>query len=565
MATINPRRDWRVELAAKLDADKAQLERSLTAQDARLDQEQEKWMAGRPIRHGAIYNRDPAQVQAIDAEVAANYGQRTDGSGPYSGGLTVGGGDMSLDPRWANLMALQKKQQGEAAAARTQTDADFNGFLSRAPKTMEDSYGKINATREQAGLPAIATPDPNSTSFRDAQSQAVQNKEGVAKQNQAKGQAIQKQNATAAEMMRLQELMPGQDPMRTKMMLDSFERGGAPSPQLGPEKEAILYGPGEAAGLAKGRLAAGTAQQEFAAKQSERTAELQLNALRADYIAAKSTIDQKLATATPAERGALQAQLSALDIGYAKQQADIMRGATGQPPMPAPPAMNAPAAPGANQTVGQPQPVGQPAAQPAVQAQPASLSAIASQPATPQPVVWGNGRTSDGLEISSFPIVRNNDDYAAALPGFKPAFVDFRSASDFAKPQLESTFSKAYRPVGPWNDSGPGGKPDGIPSHDEVLNLEDLRYYLGQARTKQILSELEGYLASAGGDVASQFEGLRNNFAAKYGDDAVRWAMAQKYDRPDWISDINKWNAFTSQPAPKASAYMPSADYQTVF
>jgi hypothetical protein len=52
----------------------------------------------------------PSRVAPLSPEQLAELSkasQRIDGSGPYAGGLRVGGGDMSIDPRWANLIAAQ--------------------------------------------------------------------------------------------------------------------------------------------------------------------------------------------------------------------------------------------------------------------------------------------------------------------------------------------------------------------------------------------------------------------------------------------------------------------------
>lgn len=69
-----------------------------------------------------------------------------------------------------------------------------------------------------------------------------------------------------------------------------------------------------------------------------------------------------------------------------------------------------------------------------------------------------------------------------------------------------------------------------------------MRYYLGQTHTKPMLDEMLDFLKNTPVDWLTANRMLKNRFS-RYGDDAIRWALAQHFNRPEWIKDKSAFDA----------------------
>ncbi|MCE9604617.1 MAG: hypothetical protein K8U03_06890 [Planctomycetia bacterium] len=180
---------------------------------------------------------------------------------------------------------------------------------------------------------------------------------------------------------------------------------------------------------------------------------------------------------------------------------------------------------------------------------PASLSLPSQQSS-------GTGPTIDPGKISRFPVAKNAAEnaaeIAAAAGNFQPSFPDLAPASGWDDSRLLEVTAQDHKPRVPWNDKNK----DGVPQTDEVANENDLRYYLGQVHTKPILDKMLKDAKNANTVTGPELPGtmyryLKNKFGNQYGEDAVRWVMAQHYGRPEWITDYGTYrDAFLAPKKP---------------
>ncbi len=471
----------------------------------------------------------PDQMAAMEAA-----GQRLDAAGPFASRS-----DRSADPRMANLRAAGAAE----AAAGEQRGRDFVKFLGEQPKTHQDSYAAINQRRADAGLDPIAVPSDSEIHKGRMQQRDELTKEGsVGSQVNQRGREMLAQNKEAEKSHNTLRYAQGvakasgvSVPDALVLIKAGLTKPAASNPATDPRPyrflDVALFGPRGALELEQRREANAFRDREFKADQNRKDLELNLHALQSDHLAARSQLERRLSTATAAERGPLETQLEALDTAYGIERAQLLRGAAGTPPA-------IPGMPNGTREAADVRPgsVGIPAADVRALLPPDALKP---------------GRAADGREIGSFPAVRDGSELARELARVRPSFPDLRAASaDFARRELEPTFRNAYSPVQPWTDANGNQWPDA----QEVSNADDLRYYLGRTRAKQILDEMRSYMRSVDAEKFGaepprvMLERLQNAFGAKYGDDAVRWAMAEFFNRPEWISNFDTFQPLLSPP-----------------
>lgn len=157
--------------------------------------------------------------------------------------------------------------------------------------------------------------------------------------------------------------------------------------------------------------------------------------------------------------------------------------------------------------------------------------------------------TEAGQYRGGFPALNTNDpkEVALAVAGYRPNFADLGAADPWNDAGVIESMSKDYRP---------SRELDGT----TFATGSERQFYHGQQQAKRILDEMlndvRGQNLITGPDSgpiynSRAYQYLKNKYAGRYGDDAVRWAMARLANKPEWVTRPNQWSAFL---APSSSS-----------
>jgi hypothetical protein len=474
--------------------------------EARRQMDQSRNDASGYRTYGFRSSETPEQSAEINRQLAAAR-QPLDAGGSLNTGAE--------QDKWDRL----RGSMGNDELARADRDAEFMKQVKSGPQSQEETYWRINQQREAAGLPPVAMPSAQDT--EELRRRAEANKTSVANANQTAGLARQQQNADAEKNYNAQRAAQGESrrlgiPPAAAAMFDPTAQPGTAA------YDANMGVINPAVGLENARNSGSALGRQEDRKDREAAANMHIQAWQAE----KKRLQDRWDRSPPEERVRIEQQMRDGEAAAYSRAMNAM-----MPPSPV-------AAPGAAGAAS-------PMAAPPAAAPPSSAPPAAPMPAPPSV-------SSSGRELPNIvPTTTNSpSEFAANAANYRPNFAALHSASGWNHEALQDTFKNVYRPsAGPYEDTNG----DGFPSFGDkgISNNEDLQYYQGVHHSKRMLddlmSEIPNYMVSPLGALFRgksreqvMYDGLRNKFP-QYGEDAIRYAIAQALQDPQILTDGEAW------------------------
>lgn len=475
--------------------------------EARQQMDQARNIASGYRTYGFRSSETPEQSAAINRQLAAAR-QPLDPAGSFNTNAERN--------KWDAL----RGSMGNDEIARAERDAKFMEQVKNGPQSQEETYWRINQRRAAAGLPPIAMPSAQETA--NLRGQAETNKAGVAFANQTAGLARQQQNAEAEKSYNAQRAAQGEArrlgiPPAAAAMFDPTAQPGTPA----YDGNMALINPGVA--IENARNSGDARRQDREDRQA--AANMAVQAWKLE----KERLQALMERSPPGEREAIAQQIRDGEAAAASRAMNIMLGNQ--------PSGQSGSAPG---TLTPPSP-------------PAPPVAPTQRPAPPPGAQGGPdpNMSVNGMRLPNIRPATNKNDFIGNQAGYQPNFAALHSASGWNNDVLNSTFNDIYKPsAGPYEDTNG----DGFPSFGDkgIVTKDDLQYYQGQQHAKRMLNDL---MAEASNQMYSpigalfrgksreqlMYDGLKAKFPT-YGEDAIRYAMAQALGSPLLVTDYSVWN-----------------------